>query len=111
VRQNAEGTVISQGDARIISSADIVEIQRRQTAKADVKRAKADEKKAKADAKKAEAGVETAEADAQKAKMPTKRERKVESMVSTHEPDVEAHRTVVNLSAPYPGRAPVAQMW
>lgn len=111
VRQNAKSTVISQGDAKIISSADIIEMQRRQAAKADEKRVKADAKRAKADAKKAKADAKTAEADAQKAKMPTKRERKVESMVSTHEPDVEAHRTVVDFSAPCPGRAPVAQMW
>lgn len=118
MRQNAKSTVISQGDAKIISSADIVEMQRRQTAKADAKRAKPDAKKAKADAKKAKAdankaraGAKTAEADAKKAKVPTKRKRKVESVVSTHELDVEAHRMVVGFSAPCPDRAPVAQMW
>lgn len=40
VRQSAKSTVISQGNARIISYADIVEMQRRRTAKADAKKAK-----------------------------------------------------------------------
>jgi hypothetical protein len=78
VRQNAKSTVISQGDAKIISAADIIEMQRRQAAKADAKMAKADARKAKADAKKAKsdtkkvkAGAKTAEADDRKSQVPT----------------------------------------
>jgi hypothetical protein len=40
--------VINQGDAKIMSYADILEVQRSRAAKADVKKAKADAKKAKA---------------------------------------------------------------
>lgn len=40
VRQNAKSTVISQGNARIMSYADIVEVQQRRTAKADACKAK-----------------------------------------------------------------------
>ena len=106
VRENAKSTVISQGDAKIISSADIVEIQRRQAAKADAKKAKAEAKKAKADSK-------ATKADVKMAKMPTKRKGKVESkvMISTHGPDDQAHQMGTSLPAPCPGRAPVARMW
>jgi uncharacterized protein YqfA (UPF0365 family) len=102
--QNAKSTVISQGDAKTISSADIAEMQRRQASKADAK-------KAKADAKRAEAGAKKAEACAKKARVPTKRKWKVESMGSTHEHDNQAHQMAVGPSALCPGRAPVAQMW
>jgi biotin carboxyl carrier protein len=113
VRQNAKSTVISQGDAKIISSADIVEMQRRQAAKADAKRAKADARKAKSDAKKAKAAAKTAEADAKQSQVPAQRQGKVELVIPNHEDNVEAHRNVmvVNYSAPCPNRAPVAQMW
>lgn len=97
MRQNAKSTVISQGDAKIISSADVVEIQRRQAAKADARKAKADAKRAKADAK--------------KAKAPSKRKWEVESMAPTHEPGVQACQMVVDVSAPCPGKALVAQIW
>ena len=40
VRQNTKSTVISQGNARIMSYADIVEVQRRRTAKTDTNKAK-----------------------------------------------------------------------
>lgn len=40
VRQNAKSTVISQGNAKIMSYADIVEVQRRQAAITDAKEAK-----------------------------------------------------------------------
>lgn len=40
VRQKAKSTVINQGDARIMSYADIVEAQQGRTAKADAKKAK-----------------------------------------------------------------------
>lgn len=40
VRQNARSTVIRQGDAKIMSYADIVEAQRRQTERADAKKSK-----------------------------------------------------------------------
>jgi hypothetical protein len=40
VRQNTKSTVISQGNARIMSYADIVEVQRRRTAKKDTDKAK-----------------------------------------------------------------------
>ena len=40
VRQNMKSTVISQGNARIMSYADIVEMQRRRTAKTDTNKAK-----------------------------------------------------------------------
>lgn len=96
--------MISQGDAKIMSYADILEVQRSRAAKADAKKAKADAKKAKADAKKAEA-------DAKKAKVPTRRKRKAEPMISTHKPDVQVHQMVEGFSAPCPGRAPVARMW
>jgi hypothetical protein len=104
VLQNAKSTVISQGNAQIVSSADIVEMQRKQIAQADAKRAKADAKKAKAAAKETEV-------NAKKAKVPTKRKKKVGSMVSVHEPNIQAHQMAVGFSAPCPGRAPVAQMW
>ena len=111
VRQNAKSTVISQGNAKIISSADIVEMQRRQAAKADAKRAKAEARKAKSDAKKAKAAAKTAEADGRKSQVPTERQRQVAPVEPNHEVNVEAHRMVVDYSAPCPNRAPVAQMW
>jgi hypothetical protein len=111
VRQNAKSTVISQGDAKIMSSADIVDLQRRQAAKADAKRAKADARKAKSDAKKAKAAAKTAEADAKKSQVPAQRQGKIEPVVPNHEVDVEAHPMVVDYLAPCPNRAPVAQMW
>jgi hypothetical protein len=40
VRQNTKSTVISQGNARIMSYADIVKVQRRRTAKTDTNKAK-----------------------------------------------------------------------
>ena len=40
VRQNTKSTVISQDNARIMSYADIVEVQRRRTAKTDTNKAK-----------------------------------------------------------------------
>jgi hypothetical protein len=40
VRQNTKSTVISQGNARIMSYADIVKMQRRRTAKTDTNKAK-----------------------------------------------------------------------
>ena len=102
----------------MISSTDIVEMQRRQTAKADAERAKADARKAKADAKKAKsnakkakAGTKTAEANARNSQVPTERQRQVTPVEPNHEVDVEAHRMVVDYSAPFPNRAPVAQMW
>lgn len=104
VRQNVKSTVINQGNAKIMSYADIVEVQRRRASKADAKKAKADTKKAKADAKKAEV-------NAKKAKVTTKRKRKVEPMISTLKPAVQAHQIVDGLSAWCPGRAPVARMW
>lgn len=100
VRQNAKSTVIDQGNAKIVSYADIQEMQRNRLAKADAKKAKADAKKAKADAKKAT-----------KAKAPAKRRHRLESMISTHEPDIHAHQMVEGVFPPCPGKAPVARMW
>jgi hypothetical protein len=103
VRQNAKSTVISQGNAKIMSYADIVEMQQSRAAKSDLKRAKADAKKAKVDAK-------NTKVDAKMAKAPIKRKRKVEPMISTHEHDVQARQTV-EVSSATPGRAPVARIW
>lgn len=111
MRQNAKSTVISQGDAKIISSADIVEMQRRQAAKAGAKKFKMDAKKAKADAKKAKAAAKEAEFNVKRAKVSTKREKKVEPIISTHGPGIQAQQVTVGFSAPYPGRAPVVRMW
>ena len=102
--------MISQGDAKIISSADIVEMQRRQAEKANAKRAKANARKAKSDTKKAKAAAKTAEADAKKSQVPAQRQGKVEPVVPNHEVDIEAHHIVVDYLAPCPNRAPVAQM-
>jgi hypothetical protein len=94
VRQNAKSTVIDQGNAKIVSYADILEMQRNRVAKADAKKAKADAKKAKADAK--------------TPKAPTKRKRKGKVGVSIQEPMTQdASQPIL----PCPGRAPVAQMW
>lgn len=71
LRQNAKSTVIGQDDARIISYAAILEMQRSRVAKADAKKAKADAKKAKDDAK--------------KTKVPRERKRKVGPLIPTHE--------------------------
>lgn len=90
VRQNAKSTVIDQGNAKIVSYADVVEMQRSREAKADAKKAKA---------------------DAAKAKVPAKRKRKVGPIISIYEPDVQACQMVEGLLPPCPGRAPVARMW